>query len=66
MAQVKVQNNKNLSPQILDFCKILKIHEKIFLYLQTFSVITLYCTKSRCSQIETQLKVEIVDGHKAY
>ena len=27
-----------------------------------FFVFVLYCTKSRCSEIKTQLKVEIEDG----
>ena len=41
------------------------MHEKILLNPQTFFVFVLYCTKSRCSQIKPQFKVEIKDGLEA-
>ena len=62
------QNYKKLYPKAFDFCEILKMCEKVFEIQQTFFVIVLYCTvytQRRCSQIETQLKVEIEDGREA-
>ena len=44
------------------FIKILKIREKISLNPRTIFVIVLYCTIKRCSQIVSQMKVEIEDG----
>ena len=52
---------KNLSPKIFDFCKILKIQEKIKNPQIFYYVFVSYSTKRRCSQKEPQLKVEIED-----
>ena len=46
--------------KILSFFNV-KMREKILLNPRTFFVFVLYCTKSRCSQIEPQLKVKIED-----
>jgi len=60
-------NDKNfriLYLKVFYFCKILKMRKKIIRNPQTF-LFVLYCTKRRCSQIKSQLKVEIEDEHEA-
>ena len=47
---IDAQNNNNLCPKVLNFCKFLKMHAQILLNLRTLFLITiLFCTKRRCS-----------------
>ena len=51
-----------LYPKAFNFHKLLKTHEKIFENPRMFFL--LFYTVHRCSQIETQLKIQIEDEHK--
>ena len=59
------QSLKELYKKAFNLHELLKTHEKIFENPRTFFLFDLYCTKIRCSQIEPQLKVKLVDGLKA-
>ena len=53
---------QNSVPKLFDFCKILKVREKISFNIQTLFLFVLYCKKRRCSQMELPSKVKIEDG----